>query len=213
MCPNYGCANYGGKVPAGCVAIAIAQSLAYINKYSISEQFNLTAIRKIEKVWASDPLATEVAQFIVSIADGVKMNFGCDGSGSTFDKSVSYLETLGLENGIQMIAEKTAGVNGTNLITSAYYDYPVLSFGDNGKEGHAWIFNGAECDIDPDEFRVPPTCQKLYQIYCNYGWSGRGDGWYASYNLPIDQLTHEPLTSSPYNKNNAYIYFKYSRRW
>lgn len=208
-CGGSGCSKtINGKYPAGCVAIAIGQSVAFVNRHT--SQFNLTALRKEKSISMLDPLAAEVAAYIHHVGVGCQMKYDCDGSSSTLKLGKNYLVNIGYRDGKDFEYAQTNSFNMEKLGMALLQSMPVCVGGitDSGK-GHAWIFEGISAQVQ--DYLIP---KKVYALYCNWGQGGTGNGWYpdGTWYTPINQTTFKPMSDGPYYRNNEFIYFKYTRR-
>ena len=199
-----------GKYPAGCVGIAVAQSVAFLNKYD--SQFNLAALKKEKHIYSFSPLAAEVAKFVYHVAAGCKTDFACSGSGSTLAKATDYLQSIGYNQDFLDYYYRKASSIDNQLIGCLLMDRPVCVGGNTGKgNGHAWVFDGISATTTDRVGEV----KKILALHCNWGWGGLGNGWYDNGNWynPVDQTTFEPISDNgSFYRNNEYIYFRYTRR-
>lgn len=207
-CGGSGCSTtLNGKYPAGCVAIAVAQSIAFVGR--INSQFDLAALKKEKNISKYSSLAPEVAEFVYQVAIGCKTNFDCSGSGSTLALANTYLLSLGYnQKMIDYYYKKESSIDLIG-ISGLFQRMPTCVGGNTDKgKGHAWVF----CGISATEKNVNQV-DKIYALYCNWGWGGTGNGWYdnSTWYTPVDQFTFEPLSDGAYYRNNEFIYFRYYR--
>lgn len=111
LVPMSGCSN---RPPAGCVAIATAQIMAYwkyptniegrninwteLNKYTTSpfrQGAYKTWIGSYSSYNTPQSVKDDVAHIARTIGKNVDMSYGCDGSGAKTEKAVKYLGKLG----------------------------------------------------------------------------------------------------------------------
>lgn len=166
-CPN-GDPKYGGKAPAGCVAVALAQLMAY-HKQPSSFNWNLLLSSYIITQNDSEARKNEVAELMFDIGDKVSMDYGCDGSGSNSYYAESALRSFGYS---------TKGVKSYNtdyICENILDNKPVYISGFCDKGGHAWLITGWEHLIT-----LNPNNQYVTNDYfrMNWGWNGSSDGSY-----------------------------------
>lgn len=170
LCAN-GDPKYGGKAPAGCVAVAIAQLMAY-HKFPTSFNWNLLLSSPTISQDDAEERKNEVARLIADIGDKVSMDYDCSGSGSNIDAAQSALRAYGYS---------TYGINLFNVTLVANNikgNKPVYIRGvDADNIGHAWLVTGWKHYVVPD----PLGNNEIYDyLLMNWGWSGKSDGWYRS---------------------------------
>jgi hypothetical protein len=197
-----------GKAPAGCVAVAIAQIMAY-HKYPSNYNWDiLVQSPTISSTSVTDEARrNEVARLIADIGRKVNMNYDCSGSGATISKANDALKSYGY---------KTKGVMDYYLFTTIYYecycDYfnpayfkgPFYFRGSNSNgEGHAFVVDGIfeyfpVILYDYEEWVngvkiVSEPRAMLFVIFntaadfhINWGWNGSSNGYFAQENLDFN---------------------------
>lgn len=186
----------GQRAPTGCTATAIAQVIAFLDvpRSRYQGTFNYAAINSSSSI----PYGYEnmVAKLMKFIGDKVGMNYGCDGSGA-FPKG--FRSTLDLW-GIKYTYEENANVNITTLVSDINRGYPHISSGHQktGEKGtHTWVWDGVRGKFhytSNGRGTINYTPMGTVLFSCNWGWSGKADGWYA-----------QSLMEHPTNQNAAYL--------
>jgi len=180
-----GCPQYGNHKPAGCVAIALAQVIAYINpKVSASETYKLSSLRGLWKISSTDNLANTVSEFVFYIAEGINTNYDCKESGAKlWDASDYLMERWSIKNEHTLFPiiywEEVRNCISKNL--------PVIvsGFKNNDNVGHAWVIDGYN----------DRTGNNGVYVHCNWGW-GTGNAWvlkenYAQANSSDDSYSQK----------------------
>lgn len=195
-CPN-GDPKYGGKAPAGCVAVALAQLMAY-HKQPSSFNWNLLLSSPIVSQNDSESRRNEIARLMFDIGDKVSMIYDCDGSGSNIYSAEAALRGYGYS---------TKGVKSYNtdyICENILNNKPVYIRGVCDKGGHAWLITGWEHLVT-----LNPNNQYETNDYfrMNWGWDGSSNG---SYYWKSNQLASFQPTgrSSAYefNRSLEFIY-------
>lgn len=186
------CAN-GNKAPAGCVAIAMAQIMAY-HKHPSS--YNWELLTSSPKISAYDPndaaRRVEVAKLIQDIGNKVKMEYECTSSGSNIYYANDAFKSFGY---------KTDGITDYNSSIA----YHISNYGPtyirgtnayNNEEGHAWVGDGVYSyyaaalatfskivnGVVIGEHYLPQIITLFYplqSIHINWGWNGSSNGWFV----------------------------------
>lgn len=120
---------FGANYPAGCVAIATGQLMAYHRYPTRYNWDNILA--------STNP---DISNFIYDVAQGVNTEYGIEGSSSDITDAKLFLESQGYE--MQMTSHNQAYVQ-----QSIYLDMPVYMRGrrirdDGSKVGHTWVCDG-----------------------------------------------------------------------
>lgn len=177
---------------AGCVTIAIAQ-IAYHNRmpqaigmttfdwdkisaYEYKNRDKLLEIGKDENIDAT-------ALFIASIANAVNAEPNGDQTSSNFVDAYNFF---------------VANYSGYNVVPMMYTEEimksmiiknnPIFIRGENNtsKIGHAWVIDGYrkyeefEHNLNSGEIYKVDSLHKNEYFHCNFGWSGKCDGYYYS---------------------------------
>ena len=140
---------------------------------------------------------SQVSQLLYYIGKNVKMEYGCEGSGTDFSNVSSYMRNIGYTIG------ETQDYNFDIIKTLLDYKKPVVMTGyENWKNrflgliytysgGHAWIVDGYSATILQDYYYVTSSSEILFceaistkydntLLHINWGWDGAGDGYYAA---------------------------------
>lgn len=154
------------NAPAGCVAIAIAQVLAY---HKVPSTLNWSAILASDKTTSSSSttVKNQVSTLIAEIGTKINMQYDCTESGANTADAPSLLHSYGLNSGslipFSILDCKYALENGE----------PTIMRGQNSgsTSGHAWVCDGWKRHIYDDA---------TYYDYLsmNWGWDGSSNGFY-----------------------------------
>ncbi len=190
--------SYEGRCPAGCVAIAGAQAIAFLgDKYSpigTSSQgkyHNLVKLRSMKTVSVDDTLySKKVAIFVDSVGKGCYMKYGCESS--------AYLTNLYqyLKNnwGFDLTFGKDR-IDWKKVFLCRTKGYPTIVSGKTPRgEGHAWVIDNIRCEWKACPVIFPPrpasydalSYFKVFEAHCNWGWGpNSSNGWFAAniYNI------------------------------
>ena len=199
-----------GKAPAGCVAIAMAQIMAY-HKYPPTYNWDLLTSKKQIDTYSSEDATRriEVARLIADIGSKVHMRYDCYGSGSNIYDANAAFTGYGY---------KTCGVAPFSIyheIPGEYGRYhkvyhfnsPIYLRGVNDDdEGHAFVADGRATYIQAlwivqDKyyrgqyvttdliFAMPITWGDVgLYLHINWGWYGSSNGWYIFANLSKNDI-------------------------
>lgn len=135
-----------GTVPAGCVAVAVGQLMAYWGHPSIVDghSMNWSQVNSHYSYSPSDSLLTgavDIAYLLQRIGEGINMDYQCGASYAYLQDGKNWLLSHGYQGGSQ------SGFNYNLVRTSLNNDRPVLISGvsyntNEGNVGHAWIIDG-----------------------------------------------------------------------
>lgn len=190
-CTKDCCKRIGNHRPAGCVAIALAQTIATIGHFNgtFYGTRNLNFDELPNKASQFTSWTSElVSQFVHEITLGCQMKITCDGSGTTTKSAANYLEEIGYN------CEFTKG--GISLYTlrqNLKQGRPHIMGGNNAEgNGHEWVIDGIKENSTTLDF------------HCNWGWGGLSDGWV--YGNPYVKSDSRPTSPSEYSDNKDHIY-------
>lgn len=193
----YVCGN--SKAPAGCVAVAIAQIMAYW-KYPSSYNWSiLTSSPTISAYSLEDEQRrSEVSKLIADIGSKVHMQYGCNGSGSNIVYANEALQNYGYNTSYY---SDFSYDQLTNYIVKNGPTY-IRGIDSQTGEGHAWVadalyaatglvtfnhhcyLNGK--DVHSDVFAFPLSWFDYCRfVHLNWGWDGYSNGWFE-YQLSND---------------------------
>jgi len=180
--------NPGGKAPAGCVAIAMAQVMRYFQK---PNTYN----------WANMPATTgtyDTQILIANVAAAVNMQYGCGGSGAySTDIAPALKNTFGYS-----AASYTTTYDSTIITNNIDADRPVILGGfPSSGSGHSWVCDGYQRNTyyeKDSQGRCTGAATSTLYLYMNWGWHGSSNGYYAYDNF-------NPLKYS-FNNNRSIVY-------
>lgn len=197
-CPN--------KYPAGCVAIAMAQIMKF-HRHPVS--YN----------WSNIPntgATVNTKQLIYEIGKNVNMNYGKDGSSSTYNNAAKALEFYGYN--VKIRDHQYSEVQNEILI----YQRPVYMRGCKKNfifswDGHAWVCdgvrkrnveigyrieyqvsNGGIYYTDDGDSEFSSGYGELY-FSMNWGWAGKFNGWFNLNDVNVDNNNYQ------YARKNLFI--------
>lgn len=190
----------GKNCVAGCVAIAVAQVVAY-NKLTYgkgpkeiaSYKLDWDGILQAMKDPESDTYA--VATLIRAVGKAVSMKYGLDASSSNITNAMYAFANMGVYSNLER--HNYTGNNAHTMVFDRGFPAYVRGDGylaDGSKSaGHAWVVDGIiKYDLpiydkpynifDPDFFMHPPKLIGMdddYVVHCNFGWKdGQCNGHY-----------------------------------
>jgi len=210
---------YNNKVktgcPAGCVAVATAQIMAYFKKPYTEDYWN--ELTTLSYVPTGNPvLSDRVATLMATVGAGVGTKYDSDGSGADFTDASPYLRSVGISNTCH------SSLTTERVIHSLINAMPVMGNEKRTKiipgfykNGHVWIIDGLyQFDYTStvsyyevyDEFLVPSRVTESdweYVVECgfkwkktqrqtatyyhiNWGWGGYSDGYYTALNYSYE---------------------------
>lgn len=197
VCSNMVGTNYNGHAPAGCTSIAVAQAMAFLKPTALRNKYNLDYVINDYQIYPPHSTAENVSLLVKDINQRLGTKFGCEGSGANLRDIRNSLT----EWGIKYEYRHDANVIENSLANCLACRYPHMTRGErkSPRSGHAWLWTGI--DFDYDAATAIPTMKvtKVYQVYCNWGWGGSSNGWFASYEQPDPNM-------QPYLDNNDQIY-------
>ncbi len=177
---------------AGCVAIALAQIIAF-NEKPAPSTFNYYGA--VTSTWeelknhnylvtASTPdairIRDDMAKIIRAIGNGVNMGYSYyDGSNSSIGKAKKYLKGISDYYDI----DKKATDKEDHIKGMLNNRLPVYIKGRSNNGGHAWVIDGSATQNKETKKYVngvyhssSTVSRALY--HCNFGWFGHCDGYY-----------------------------------
>jgi hypothetical protein len=172
-CPTSICSPpaYNGHYPAGCVAIAIAQILAYHHKPSSLSWSSILASTTLTAN-SSSTLINQVGTLIANIGAAVNMSYGCNGSGAYSADAYSVFSSYGLTSAVYQQFDVSV------VASSLQSGYPVYMRGvTSNDDGHAWVCDGYKKHIygGGDYYEY---------LNMNWGWDGTSNGFYYTESSP-----------------------------
>lgn len=185
--------------PVGCVAVSIAQIISFHKYPAVLDGNNLNWI-EMTKTSSINSLPityqNQIANLMKSVALGVDMQFGCNGSSSYIANAKNFLSKIGYNS------DNIAKYNKGNVIASIQNSRPFYIEGSSSDGRHAWVVDGVKKQdryitqytyeyigsnskpsnpIDPTEWVLKDetiTHQEEEYVHCNYGYEGLYDGYY-----------------------------------
>lgn len=174
---------YGAGVPAGCWPIALAQFIYYMNYNSVvlfdNFIYNMSNFRSLEYGHIPNSIAEQtVASFVYNIGQAINANYSIIGTGANIGDATTFIRELGYSSA------SYATYNSSAVFTKLNQDKPTLIRADSGEDGHAWVIDGGYHYVvtgtkythdGGSEFAT----LEYKKVHCNYGWSGKCDGYYT----------------------------------
>jgi hypothetical protein len=205
LCSDLVGSIYAGRAPAGCTSIAMAQLLAYMAPPALRFTYSLLSLRNKNFVdgATTGTLVNEVKSFVYYLGSIMQMSYSCSGSGAYPTSLVLALQTWG----VWPAAQTSGCVSYPFLVSYITQGFPQIVWGyDSGGSGHTWIWEGVDFYYTTFANGVYNIVQSMpYQVYCNWGWGGTANGWYAwtdktnpryvPYNF-LDNISHIQITAT-----------------
>jgi hypothetical protein len=198
------CPSLGTNISAGCVVVACTQVAAYLSPPSIESAYSLESIRDIYYFYSSgsSPEYENLARFYANIALLTSTSYNCNNG--TVSSVIKNIRDDFDSWSVYHSYAKDKNINLESLAYNLYMKYPHITSGftKNPRQGHAWIWEGLRCSyssIDHSARKVKITNDIRLMLYCNWGWNGNDNGWYASYEQPASN-------NKPYLDDNCQIY-------
>lgn len=177
------CSPHGNHMPAGCVPIALAQTIATLKifrgTFYGNKNIDFDRLPSIADKYTTTPdLELTLGHFLQEIALNCQLRYRCDGSGTTLIPAALYLRDIGYRSDL---------ISG-DLDVDRYIRYLKMGlphimggFSDEGM-GHAWILDG---------IRDMGTYSEFHH---NWGWGALfSSGW-------SDECMYRPSDYSPIGK-------------
>ena len=195
--------TYEGKAPSGCVGIACAQVIAFLCPPAISGNYYLNSLREqytfIEGT-TNQSWADNLGGFIRNVATMVNTQYGCDGSSAKIKNIRDEFSSWGVYH---------TYVDGNLDLAKMAYNfmngYPHITEGVNKgtNKGHAWVWEGIDCQVSYIDYNAKKiVISGSALVYCNWGWGGTCNGWFANY----EDVTLPDGTYKRYIEDNEQIY-------
>lgn len=183
-CPT-GCAS--GHMYAGCVAIALAQTIAYYETQDSDNPsyfYDYPSMKNYSYVLDYGNSAVQVAKLVKRIGDICHMQYGCGGSTSSLENyGNKTLDIFNLNAGWKRIAGSRTEASDLDFIERMQLSLNrgrlILMRGANeDSEGHAWIIDGMKIVT---KIPVRGAKEVHYYVTCNLGWGTPSSlsGYYA----------------------------------
>ena len=227
LCPTlrwfYEDKGEGKKAPAGCVAIALAQIMAY-HEYPQ----NLQSIMPIYL-----PTSWEDLKVIYSIDDKsfLGSSVGCNGVAELARRIGAKCDMLYTPDWSFALPSKArdamSAYGYTNVVRHGKYDVnKITNMLDNGNpvfiasisdyvSGHAWVIDGSVIQTQTTEsvnvvtgYKMNIHTKERLLLHCNWGWNGHCNGYYESgiFNLKEGAVTVEGNENSTDTRDRDYTW-------
>lgn len=203
-----------GAKDAGCTVVAVAQMMAY-NQYpthldGVKMPFDI--LRTMQHISTISAYADDVARLYADIFfDCGAISFGEMGTLLWPKDVVPYLEKLGYSNVKLYKNDSKCDMNKIHISVDKGYPAIVSALDANTLKGHTWIVDGHIKQARQGR-KVGEKSGDFYgnineireYVHCNWGWSGKDDGYYYSgiFN------TEKPVYKNPTTKSNEESNFK-----
>lgn len=187
--------GYGGKAPAGCVAIAVSQIMAYHGHPNRTSSIHGSSIdwskinvkRTIYELGILEK--DKLAQFIYDVGVLVKTKYNNDGSSSNISNAYDGFKAWGYH------ADRISDFSDDIVKGSLENLRPVYVRGNSTESGHAWVMDGFKIYSEkvltyrrwktsryPEEYMElvhQGTAEHIYYSW-NLGWGKLNSGYYLS---------------------------------
>lgn len=197
---NWYCSSpFNADIPAGCVAVAIAQIMSvYSHPTSISLSYPYATQSSIQLNWndmkdSSHYSSThtyscsgcvQLAALLREIGQRVNMSYGVGGSGASSTLSRGALLSFGYNASSYDNYSLTPVMNSLNANRPVY-----IRAQNNASSGHAWVVDGSQYICNKKTtYLVSKTSRRIvaeeyvkkWYLNFNYGWGGINDGYYLA---------------------------------
>jgi hypothetical protein len=209
---------------AGCVAIALAQIIAW-NEKPATSYYGVTSTWEELKSYnyeldSSSPLYREdlvndLATIIHEIGIAVDMNYSYhNGSGAYASEAKKYLKNSLDYSEVKRKYNKS-NYEPKHVMEMLNRGLPVYIGASGDGKGHAWVIDGKltqtaflSCYHDDVLFSKGSTSRLL--LHCNFGWGSTADGYYvpAVFNPSIGPVSIEPERDSLNSGTNGRLYYE-----
>lgn len=216
----------GQRSPAGCVAVALAQIMAY-HEYPRNLTCNGVPCNwnemKNYSILNPSVGAIPLANFLSVLGVSLKMWYGKNNAFATPQNAKNTMLFFGYSN-----VKKKLGYNGGTILSMIDEGNPVFIGALSGITGggHAWVIDGYKyvgsrniTRADRDIYYGRRVGDGSYQVnrntllvHCNWGWGGASNGYYASgvFNIkdgPLEYGDYDTQDDSG-NKGNYNWWFR-----
>lgn len=218
-----------GSYPAGCVAIALAQIMAYHGypqdycDWDLAKQYDTDEYKngkitienedgtETDIIFDRTPIDNELADLSLKIGRGCKIKYDFFGKGESFatpKKAKQFLRDIGYCG-----TKRHVGYDEGKIIDMLNKKCPVF-IGALTPEcfGHAWVIDGyADYKKTIKRYSgsnlIETKVQHARLLHCNWGWGGSRDGYFASKAFDVNKPVTEddgfvlPATRGENSKN------------
>lgn len=185
-CTCSSCRQHGNHTPIGCVATAVAQTIATLGTFSGSFYGSRDLDFAALPVYGSSMTATQkeqVGHFLQEIALNCQMKFACEGSGTHAKPVYNYLTDLGYN-----CTYEEGNLNPAKTLELLKKGIPHLVGGFNSDGGgHMWVVDGMRLQ------------NGQYHYHCNWGWDGSSNCWSVDNEFTL-------ASGDRFQKNREHIY-------
>ena len=188
--------QYGGRAPAGCTPVAIAQAVAYLCPPSVG--YNISGLRNVGSYAdgaTTGPWVSNMAVWLRYIGSCVKASYSCSGTGAWLKEIKDEFNTWGIKYNLEI----DVNVNIESMAYNLYKGYPHITTGFTKKprEGHTWLWEGIDCrytSISSTTKKVTIAANTSVYVYCNWGWGRNScNGWYTKANMEMPTNMTKPF--------------------
>lgn len=168
--------------PAGCVAVATAQIMAY-NEFP--RDYSNWQVAKTYKPWEEYPNTSvvdmELAVLSRQVGRGCRTEYDADGSSSTAVRAKKFLREVGYCGTVRHI-----GYDADAIVSCLKNDCPVfIGANTSNGHGHAWVIDGFVFRQKTDttycgETAIEQETHEQLLLHCNWGWANGKDGYFVS---------------------------------
>lgn len=200
-------------IASGCVAIAVAQILAYhnfplttdlIEGNDSTQPWTWLATKDFDSPLVATRFKTDIARLVHTIGVGCNMRYGFFGSDKSYTTPAAaedYLSEIGYNNVFRHL-----GFNLENVCYLLRNDCPVFIGGlngDNPTRGHAWVIDGLDivnklvvATNSQDVVQYRQVIDTNYYLHFNWGWGGDNNGWFSA----------NMVGQNSFNSQDGYVY-------
>ena len=184
------CPTTGSRVPAGCMATAVAQVMAYW-KYPSSiygHSFDWVGMTEVPNAYflTDNNDKKDVSYLFKLIGLNTQMNYGCNESGTTWPNTRPWLEYVLGYNVADFDYSWLSVYNYLSLNTPV-----IITAKDVLADGHAWVLDGYQSVFYNEENYILNTDNGVYvvtsstpiminYIHNNWGWGGFYNGFFQA---------------------------------
>ncbi|MDE6695283.1 MAG: C10 family peptidase [Muribaculaceae bacterium] len=136
------CHAMNDHMPAGCVPVALAQTIATLKHFKGTfygnRDIDFDSFPSVASQYENINMVLSLAHFLQEIAINCQIKYECGGSHSNLYSATNYLRDLGYDADI-----KEGSLDKSRYIKYLQRGFPHIMGGHNEKKGHAWILDGA----------------------------------------------------------------------
>lgn len=141
-CTCDSCHKINDHMPAGCVPIAVAQTIATLKHFKGTfygnRDIDFDSFPSVASRYENINMVLSLAHFLQEIAINCQIKYECGGSYTSLYAATNYLRDLGYDADI-----KEGSLDKSRYIKYLQRGFPHIMGGHYGKKGHAWILDGA----------------------------------------------------------------------